>query len=161
MNPPKAPLALDNPLWDFALAFYAQESVSELLLILQDQHEQQVNRLLTCCWLTSRGKLWQGPAQVLQQGWLNASIEQLRAVRRQVREHKAQPAWQPYYQALLQAELAGEQLELAHWYWQASEQSQSVADVTLEQNLRALGCFDRAAQPLFESLASNLGNFEA
>ena len=161
MNPPKVPLALDNPLWDFALAFYARESVSELLLILQDQHQQQVNRLLTCCWLTSSSKLWQGPADVQQQNWPNASIEQLRMLRRQVREYKAQPAWQPYYQALLKAELAGEQLELAHWYVMATEQGQSVADVALEQNLQALGCFDEAARALFESLASNLGNFEA
>lgn len=47
---------VERPLWDFASALYAEPSIQELCLQLQDQHNANVNLILWCCWLESEGK---------------------------------------------------------------------------------------------------------
>ena len=42
---------LDNELWHFALNFYAKKGVSQRLLLLQDNHQLNVNYLLFIYWL--------------------------------------------------------------------------------------------------------------
>lgn len=45
----------NNPLWAFADALYSSRGVEETCLHLQDQYGANVNLLLWCCWLESRG----------------------------------------------------------------------------------------------------------
>ena len=43
-------------LWDFSLAIYESNAVHNACLGLQDRHGLDVNILLLCCWLASRGE---------------------------------------------------------------------------------------------------------
>ena len=43
-------------LWNFSLAIYESEAVQNACLGLQDRHGLDVNILLLCCWLASRGE---------------------------------------------------------------------------------------------------------
>ena len=43
-------------LWSFSLATYENEAVQDACLGLQDRHGLDVNILLLCCWLASRGE---------------------------------------------------------------------------------------------------------
>ncbi|GAA0699848.1 hypothetical protein GCM10009104_30890 [Marinobacterium maritimum] len=113
-------MALDNPLWRYALALYASPGVETSCLELQGQGAA-VNRLLLACWLGHRGiALDTDRWQVLDTDWRRAITEPLRQIRYRVRALRAQqPEVEACYHALRQAELAAEQVELMQ-LWQAS-----------------------------------------
>ena len=48
-------------LWNFSLAIYKSEAVQNACLGLQDRHGLDVNILLLCCWLASRGERIDSP----------------------------------------------------------------------------------------------------
>lgn len=113
-------MALDNPLWRYALTLYAAPGVEQCCLQLQDQGAA-INRLLLACWLGSRGV---AVAAVdwpqLELPWRSDVTEPLRRIRYRVRaQRSAQPALEACYRALRQAELAAEQVELM-LLWQRS-----------------------------------------
>lgn len=103
-------------LWDFAVRAYAREGVAALCLRLQDEHDLDVDVLLAALWLARRGQGWDEPS-------LDRALEAAAPVRRRVLELRAlrravggqrelEPAWQPTYEHLKDAELAAERLEL-------------------------------------------------
>lgn len=106
-------MALDNPLWRYALVLYACPGVEQDCLRLQDQGAA-INRLLLACWLGQRGvtiehEHW----RALDNDWRREITEPLRQVRYRVRSRLSrQPEAEACYRALRQAELAAEQMEL-------------------------------------------------
>ncbi len=114
-------MALDNPLWRYALALYARPGVEQCCLQLQDQGAA-INRLLLACWLGQRGvPVDEARWQALPAEWRQEITEPLRQIRYRVRALQAQqPEVGGCYRALRQAELAAEQVELMQ-LWQASE----------------------------------------
>ncbi len=112
-------MMLENDLWDYALALYRQPGVEPACLELQQGWPLGINRLLFCCWLAAEGRSLQ--PQSLRAGtatqWQHNITAPLRALRYQVREQvKHEPELAPCYQALRQAELACEQVELARLF---------------------------------------------
>jgi uncharacterized protein (TIGR02444 family) len=76
-------------LWDFSLAIYGSKAVQNACLGLQDRHGLDVNILLLCCWLASRGERIDSREidVVLAQTtkWQSAVIVPLRGIRRQMK----------------------------------------------------------------------------
>ncbi len=126
-------MALDNPLWRSALALYARPGVEHCCLRLQDQGAA-INRLLLACWLGQRGvPVDEARWRALNHEWRQTVTEPLRQIRYRVRTLRAQqPALDDSYRALLQAELAAEQVELMQlWHavqsWPCRPESASEA----------------------------------
>jgi len=104
------------PLWDFAVALYTRDGVASLCLRLQDEHQLDVPMVLACVWLTYCGH-GVDPARLdvmLDAAEpVNARVERIRAVRREIGTARAEePGWQEAYAHLQTAELAGERVEL-------------------------------------------------
>ena len=59
-----------NPLWDFAVWAYDREGVAKACLALQDRCGADVNMIMFCLWLASRGQSNEEFAP-----YLNAAIE--------------------------------------------------------------------------------------
>lgn len=81
-----------------------------------------INRLLLACWLARQG-IGLTPSRLLQldSHWREDVTQPLRSVRYRVREWREQRSeMEPCYQALRQAELAAEQVELMLLWQQAS-----------------------------------------
>lgn len=117
-------MALDNPLWQYALELYARPGVREAALALQEAGAS-INRLLLACYLATQGleldaALLAGPAQ----DWQREITHPLRALRYRVREHKLTRAeLDACYQRLREAELAAEQVELMLLWEQIERQA--------------------------------------
>ncbi len=113
-------MALDNPLWRYALALYTRPGIEQCCLRLQDQGAA-INRLLLACWLGQRGVVVDDDRwQTLSHEWRHSITEPLRQIRYRVRALRAQqPEVDACYRALRQAELAAEQVELLQ-LWQGS-----------------------------------------
>lgn len=111
-------MALDNPLWRYALALYASPGVEASCLELQGQGAA-VNRLLLACWLGQQGvAVADDDWQALDVAWRQSVTEPLRQIRYRVRAlREQQPELDACYRALRQAELAAEQVELMQ-LWQ-------------------------------------------
>ncbi|SEG78417.1 TIGR02444 family protein [Marinobacterium lutimaris] len=114
-------MALDNPLWRFALDLYARPGVEAAALELQSLG-CSINRLILACFLAQKGcrlmpELLRGEAQQ----WQNELTHPLRALRYKVRARKADnPELDPCYRKLREAELACEQVEIM-LLWQCVE----------------------------------------
>jgi uncharacterized protein (TIGR02444 family) len=115
-----------NPFWDYALQLYRREGVEAACLELQERHGLDVNVVLLCCWLASRGIAADEP--VLRRFvestelWQEAFVRPLRAVRGALKVALAQPEpgsiparWPELAAALrrrvLALEIDGERLE--------------------------------------------------
>lgn len=46
----------DHPFWDFSLSVYMTKDVPPACLVIQDNHQIDVNILLYCCWLGASGR---------------------------------------------------------------------------------------------------------
>ncbi|MBA4501659.1 TIGR02444 family protein [Marinobacterium marinum] len=110
-------MALDNPLWHYALALYAEPGIESTCLQLQRQGAA-INRLLLACWLGGRGVVLDAARwRQLDSAWRTEITEPLRLIRYRVRAlREQQPETGACYQALRQAELAAEQVELMQLY---------------------------------------------
>ncbi|MBV0933947.1 TIGR02444 family protein [Marinobacterium weihaiense] len=113
-------MALDNPLWRYALALYARPGVEQCALRLQDQGAV-VNWLLLACWLGQRQvPLTAARCAVAEDDWQAGVVSPLRHLRLQLRARRQErPEVEACYRHLKQAELAAEQIELMQ-LWQAS-----------------------------------------
>jgi uncharacterized protein (TIGR02444 family) len=115
-----------NPFWDYALQLYRREGVEAACLELQQRHGVDVNLLLFCCWLASRGapldEAALGRIVEAAQAWQEDFVRPLRAVRSRLKAAFAEPApgsipacWPDLAAALRQRTLAleidGERLE--------------------------------------------------
>jgi uncharacterized protein (TIGR02444 family) len=113
------PPSLDLPatLWAFAVQAYALPGVASSCLQLQDEHGLDVDVVLACLWLASRGGTLVDAdldPMLAAAAPAHARVLELRALRRAVgsdREHD--PRWQATYEHLQAAELAAERVELA------------------------------------------------
>ena len=76
-------------LWDFSLAIYESKAVQNACLGLQDRHGLDVNILLLCCWLASRGERIHSREidAVLARTteWQNTVVVPLRGIRRHMK----------------------------------------------------------------------------
>ena len=83
----------DNPFWDYAVELYRRPGLEGACLELQAPHGLDVNLVLLCCWLATRGVA--GDEQTLQrivaeaESWQAAFVRPLRAVRRQLKAELA------------------------------------------------------------------------
>jgi uncharacterized protein (TIGR02444 family) len=114
-----------NPLWEFALDYYANEAIAQCLLALQDEDDHQVNMLIFTVWLTSKGlKLHKLPLKEEQLGrWHRDISVNIRALRKSVKHEKSEQddvelLLANCYKKLLSAELAVEEVELMLLYQQ-------------------------------------------
>jgi uncharacterized protein (TIGR02444 family) len=78
-----------EPFWDYSLALYRQPAVEAACLDLQRRHGLDVNLLLLCCWLASRG-VPVGCSEVTRlearvQDWHAEVVRPLRALRQRLR----------------------------------------------------------------------------
>jgi len=111
-------MKIENDLWDFALDFYAQPKVSEVLLVLQDEHGCRINQLLFALWLASINCRIKS-LDAASERWAASITSELRVLRRAVKEQmqassQLESTLRRCYKKLLSAELAAEQVELAH-----------------------------------------------
>jgi uncharacterized protein (TIGR02444 family) len=84
-----------NPFWDYALALYRRDGVERACLDLQTRHGLDVNIVLLCCWLASRGieadQEWLRAATAAVERWQAEVIRPLRAVRNRLKAELAEP----------------------------------------------------------------------
>ncbi|NQD35633.1 TIGR02444 family protein [Permianibacter sp. IMCC34836] len=128
---PNEPTA-SEAFWQFSLSFYCLNGVEQALLMLQDTYGLDINCLLYAYWHGSsgRGAIGKLEWQALQAsiGGLGDHVGELRALRKEAKL-LAIPA---YYQALKDAELAGEkaiQQRLAQQARQINKQSDRLAAI--------------------------------
>lgn len=80
-----------NPLWQFSLDFYRRPGIESLCIQLQDEHGDDVNLLLLCCWGAVQGLELSRDyfatllADVTLQHWRTRCIEPLRRLRRELK----------------------------------------------------------------------------
>ncbi len=107
-----------HPFWRHSLRLYARPGVARACLWLQERCGADVNLLLLCCWLESRGRavdarfLARAAAGVA--AWRRDAVEPLRRVRRKLKPGPpgVPPAWcAPVREGAMSAELAAEQVE--------------------------------------------------
>jgi uncharacterized protein (TIGR02444 family) len=78
-----------NPFWDYALELYQRPGVEGACLELQSRHSLDINLVLLCCWLGSRGIEaecdWLARVAAIAEGWQTDVVRPLRAVRRSLK----------------------------------------------------------------------------
>ena len=109
----------DNPLWNFALAFYASKDVQQLLLTLQNEHQQDTLLVLAALWLAQQQQPWQLTRTQLDayHHWREHVIHSLRQARKAIDKHSPNEHQRALRQQLQQDEIRAEQLAL-HQLWQ-------------------------------------------
>jgi uncharacterized protein (TIGR02444 family) len=105
-------------LWRFSLRLYAMPGVERACLWLQERCGADVNLLLLCCWLASRGRpagrRFLAGAMAGVAAWRREAVEPLRRVRRRLgrRVPGVPPEWSALARARTQAaELMAEHVE--------------------------------------------------
>lgn len=76
----------DHPFWDFSLSVYMTKDVPPACLVIQNNHQIDVNILLFCCWLGASGRGVMTPEELERvKGavgpWHQDVVRALRAVR--------------------------------------------------------------------------------
>jgi uncharacterized protein (TIGR02444 family) len=161
----------DNPFWDYAVELYRRPGVEGACLELQARHGLDVNVVLLCCWLASRGaaadqrKL--GRIAAAAKSWQSAFVLPLRAVRGRLKADLADPRpdsiparWPELASGLrgrvLALEIEGERLEQLLLAALVSDLAPTAAPgvALASANLR---CYWRFAAPDRPSLAFLLG----
>ncbi len=107
-----ASLALDNPLWRYALAAWRSPEVEHACLELQARH-WCVSHILIAAWLGTQDRHYEGEAESVRQ-WREQITSILRAARKQI--PRQQSALSPFRKQLASAELEAERVELALAY---------------------------------------------
>jgi uncharacterized protein (TIGR02444 family) len=159
-----------NPFWDYALELYRRNGVEAACLELQQRHGLDVNVVLLCCWLGSRGIL--ADEAVLDriaeaaQAWQEEFVRPLRAIRSRLKAALTEPQpgsiparWPELAAALrqraLDLEIDGERLEQLLLAERAADLAATVAPgvALASTNLR---CYWRFAAPDRRPLATLL-----
>ena len=105
-----AQLHADNPLWQFALAFWQRAGVQENCLALQDQG-WSVTRILCAAWLALGGHSYTGKEDATLTEWRNRVTGALRSVRQSL--PKASSQCNTLRKGVAGLELEAERIELA------------------------------------------------
>jgi uncharacterized protein (TIGR02444 family) len=110
--------SLENPLWQFAQAFYPQPDVEDALLELQDDHQADVLLLLAALWLASEWREWPaGQHEMFGEylAWREHVVRPLRGVRRMLpgSRRRAGRAGADFRSRVQSMELEAEQMGLA------------------------------------------------
>ena len=138
-----------QPLWDFALAFYAQPQIAETCVHLQDSYKVNVCLLIGLRWLDESGKHLSdaqfADLQTYIQVWTQQVVEPLRSLRRLLKQPvAAYPQDETQAQiriSIKQAELLAEKkllLEIEAWSQQLSQTQDSLIKSNLDVYLSAL-----------------------
>ena len=170
----------DNPLWNFALAFYASKDAQALLLKLQNDYQQDTLLVLTALWLASEGESWRLADAQLEdyRHWRQHVIWLLRAARKAINKDNDSAEQLALRQQIQKDEIRAEQIALHQLYGlhAAISGSQSPAAVDARQTLNNLlsqavlgqtacrqtgpdqttGIKKEALEPLFKQLADLL-----
>ncbi|WP_051285174.1 TIGR02444 family protein [Nisaea denitrificans] len=105
----------DTPFWTYSLATYGRKDVTAGCLALQDRFGLDVNLILLCCWLGSRGtaldRAKADQAVALAGEWANPVIAPLRAVRRHLKPMTADAHVASFHKQLAALELEAEQIQ--------------------------------------------------
>ncbi|RTE64436.1 TIGR02444 family protein [Amphritea opalescens] len=107
----------NNVFWHFAVQIYSTPEVADLCLTLQNRYQLSVNDLLFGLWLAREGK--QLPPQLDDQQvqqWRSRTLEPLRKLRYDLRQSKQSEDQQCCYEAMKQAELSAEKVEIGLLY---------------------------------------------
>ncbi len=133
----------DNPLWEFALTFYARPGVQQTLLSLQNDAGMDVLLLLTALWLGKQQCLL--PDSLAEAGdyfrWREQVILPIRQARSHLNAEPLRSQQAVLHKQLLQSELQAEQEAIRlifTWLQQQvlTEQADcSAANLTLLQNI--------------------------
>ncbi|WP_419812306.1 TIGR02444 family protein [Bacterioplanoides sp.] len=160
----------DNPLWNFALQFYASKDVQELLLTLQDDYQQDTLLLLTALWLANEGQSWQLTSEQLDDyhQWRANVIWSLRAARKAIAKDNTSPEQLTLRQQIQKDEIRAEQIALHQLYSLHSESKHKANHAQLayknlmiqaelaEATLIKADIKKEALGPLFQQLADLL-----
>ena len=113
-------LDLDNPAWRFALGLYRRDGVADECIGLQDTAGLDVSLLLVCLWLGAERGIALSPAdlasaEAVAGSWRRASVERLRAVRRELKTAPeiGHPAVADLRKRVQAVEIEAEQVEIA------------------------------------------------
>jgi uncharacterized protein (TIGR02444 family) len=138
-------LQCDNPFWRFSLAVYAAPGVAPECLALQDAHDVDVNVLLFCAWLGSRGVALTAAnlaaIETAAQPWREAAVRPLRSARRGIKTEAADEKVAALRKDVAELELRAEQIAQAMLYRLAptfGEPSASASDEAIHSNIAAL-----------------------
>src|SRR5690606_15324736 len=106
-----------SPLWDFALALWAEPGIAEGCVDLQDNQGVDVNLLLFAAWLSVKGidLTEERLAQAIAVGhsWRESVITPLRQARRWIKTEAADKTdWQACREVIKAAELEAEKVAL-------------------------------------------------
>lgn len=105
----------DTPFWIYSLTTYGREDVAAECLALQDRFGLDVNLILLCCWLGSRGtaldRAKADQAVALAGEWADPVIAPLRAVRRHLKPRTADEHIASFRKQLAALELEAEKIQ--------------------------------------------------
>ena len=156
----------DNPLWNFALAFYASKDVQELLLKLQNDYQQDTLLVLTALWLGQQGQPWQLDTEQLDDyfHWRANVIWQLRAARKAIAKDDSSLEQLALRQQLQKDEIRAEQIALHQLYTlhsgavrQALSSQQALENLLRQSDLgKTTDTKKEALKPLFQTLITHL-----
>ncbi|UUX51001.1 TIGR02444 family protein [Nisaea acidiphila] len=111
---------LENPFWSYSLSTYARENVAAECLSLQDREGLDVNLLLLCCWLGSRGTEMSAEdirrAITAAGDWSLPVIGPIRAVRRHLKPLAEDEQIAAFRKQVAALELAAEQIQQAQLF---------------------------------------------
>lgn len=110
----------DTPFWIYSLTTYSRKEVAVGCLALQDRFGLDVNLILLCCWLGSRGaildRLQADRAVALAKEWAEPVIAPLRAVRRHLKSGIADEEIATFRKQLAALELDAEKIQQSRLY---------------------------------------------
>ena len=137
------PLQYDNEFWRFSLAVYCQAEVEQECLTLQQALGIDVNLLLFCAWLGTRG-ITLSQEQILAASvavgtWHDQVVQPLRGVRQQIKAFK-RDAFENYRTKVKGTELEAEQIEQALLY-DFSKNNSLRAEISAEAIARNVNAF--------------------
>jgi uncharacterized protein (TIGR02444 family) len=136
-------LQLDNAFWQFSLATYAHAGVAEECLALQEEFAADVNLVLFCAWMGSRGCAMSeadiAAAIKSVEEWHDTVVRPLRTVRQQVKT-LSRSEFEGFRTRVKGIEFEAEQIEQAilFAYTKQFESALAAADqhMTISDNIR-------------------------
>ncbi|KZZ45481.1 hypothetical protein A3759_17995 [Thalassolituus sp. HI0120] len=136
----------DNPLWNFALAFYASKDAQQCLLTLQDTCQQDTLLVLTALWLASDGESWQLTDGQLEdyRRWRKQVIWSLRTARKAITKDSELPGQQALRQQIQKDEIRAEQIALHQLYGLHSSTHQKQQSETIDRQQTLNNLFKQA-----------------
>lgn len=138
----------DNPLWNFALQFYASKDAQQQLLSLQNDHQQDTLLMLTALWLADNSHAWQLSEQQLQPycQWREQVIWRLRTTRKAIAKEHTSTAVSALRQQIQRDEIRAEQIALSQLYQLSPLPMQSQTTEQQATDKTDLACSNLLAQ---------------